>query len=247
MARLPENPACSLSGTNYCRLLNMRDCEKCTMRNSDELDRVKKDIDVYETLLPEGGVARLFQSRECQFCKGEPRGERAGYAILDMAHPEPKRVQKFLWGKRTLEIGTMIPVQMSVCRACRRRFLLMDYLPTAVPVVLGAAGLLLATTGPLSDALARWSPIGPFALWLLIILLGWGLGKWLSAWVRRKNGSRMLTDVTAHPVVAEMIQKGWRPVTRRSVSRLLFSATRMNRGLGTAPDEPELPENAEKD
>ena len=53
--------------------------------------------------------------------------ERRGYAILDMAHPEPRRVQKWLFGTRPARIGTMIPVQMSVCPKCRRRFLMMSY------------------------------------------------------------------------------------------------------------------------
>ena len=98
MEKLPVNPNCKLSQTRYCQTLNMRSCSVCTVRDADDKDEIMKDIDLYETLLPEGGIAQLFESRECQFCKPPQKGTRSGYAILDMAHPEPRRVQKWLFG-----------------------------------------------------------------------------------------------------------------------------------------------------
>ena len=142
MEKLPYNPDCKLSGTRYCRLLNMHTCSACTIRENQNFDEVRSDIDLYETLLPDGGIAQLFESRECQFCTTPVKGKRSGYAIIDMAHPEPRRVQKWLFGKRTARIGTMIPLQMAVCSKCRSRFLSLEYLPMVIPVVFGIAALL---------------------------------------------------------------------------------------------------------
>ena len=236
MEKLPENPECALSGTKYCRLLNMHACEQCTIRGSENLADVQKDIDLYETLLPEGGVARLFHSKECQFCKTEPKGERAGYAILDMAHPEPKRVQKWLLGKRTTRFGTMIPVQMSVCKKCRTRFRLIDAMPVAVSVVLGAIGLALFSTGGIGERLADVSQALPLVVWLVLLIGGYFLGRLASRLLEKDAEKRMIVNVMTHPAIAEMLAKGWEPIAKQSRARLLFSKSRANRGLGTAGD-----------
>ena len=36
------------------------------------------------------------------------------------------------------------------------------------------------------------------------------------------------------PVIAAMTEKGWVPITAKSRTKLLFSKTRLNKGLGTA-------------
>lgn len=237
MAKLPVNPDCELSGTKYCRELNMHACEQCTVRGSRELKRVAEDIDLYETLLPEGGVARLFSSKECALCKGDPKGKRSGFAILDMAHPEPKREKKWLLGKRFTKIGTMIPVQFSVCSKCRRRYLLMEYMPILGPVALGALGLAVAATGA-GDSLRNWFAAAPFLLFVALILIGWLGGRAWSKAMMKTYATTMYSDVLQHPVIAEMVKKGWQPITTSSRTKLLFSKNRVDRGLGTAADAP---------
>ncbi|MEG1524771.1 MAG: hypothetical protein RR475_07065 [Clostridia bacterium] len=236
MEHLPVNPECELSGTKCCRLLNMHTCEACTVRNSDNKAGILQDIALYETLLPEGGVSQLFTARDCQFCKMEPKGKRKGYAILDMAHPEPKRVQRWLLGKRQLKIGTMIPVQMSICSACRRRFLLLEYLPIVIPIVLGVAGLLLISIDAVSAPLNRMGSFLPLVLWLLLIGVGILVGRLWGKHFKKKCARIMYADVLEHPVIAGMLQKGWMPITKQSGTKVLFSKSRLARGLGTAED-----------
>jgi len=236
MENLPHNPECELSGTNYCRLLNMRVCNNCTVRGNENMAELRSDIDLYESLLPEGGVARLFQSRECQFCKGELKGKRRGFAILDMAHPEPRRVQKWLFGKRVAKIGTMIPVQMAVCGRCRSRFLALDYLPVLAPTVFGLVGLFLFSTDPLKTTLMGVSAFLPFACWAAAVLVGMLLGRLIGDGLSRRWARDMYVDALAHPVVARMTAKGWTPITPKSRTKLLFSRSRLSRGLGTAED-----------
>lgn len=239
MEKLPVNPECAFSGTKYCRLLNMHACENCTMRGSTNLDEVRRDIDLYETLLPEGGVAKLFHAKECQFCKDTPKGARAGFAILDMAHPEPKRVQKWLLGKKVTRIGTMIPVQMSVCKKCRARFRLIDVMPTLLTVVFGGVGLLLLASGKIAERLADTAQVLPFALWIVLLVGGYFAGKLVSNLLWKDAKKRMLVDIREHPVIAEMLQRGWEPIAKQSKTKLLFSKSRVNRGLGTADEAPQ--------
>lgn len=237
MEKLPVNPSCELAGTKYCHTLNMGSCERCTIRASagGDMAGIRSDIDLYETLLPEGGVTRLFTDAACALCKEEPRGERTGYAILDMAHPEPKRVQKWLLGKKVSAFGTMIPVQMSVCSKCRRTLLCIEYLPVAVTVVLGFAGLMLLGNGPVADALSGISPILPFCAWAALIVAAWlAGGAAANKWLKRAD-SRMYAHVLEQPVLAEMVRKGWKPVAGTR-TKVFFSKSRIARGLGTAPE-----------
>ncbi len=234
-----EKNGCALGGTKYCALLNMRSCEGCTVRDTEDKDQIRADLDLYESLLPEGGVARLFLDHECQFCRQEPRGKRQGYAILDIAHPEPRRIQRRLLGKRATQFGTMIPLQFSICARCRRRFLWIEYAPVVFPILFGAGGLALLTFRPLKDALSTWSAMAPFLFWACMLALGLLVGALVSSIARRRYNRVMIADVFEHPVVREMTDRGWTPIAKQSHTKLLFSKSRLARGLGTAAVFPE--------
>ena len=237
MEKLPVNPNCELSGTKYCAHLNMHTCEACTVRESDNKADIKSDIDLYETLLPDGGVAQLFAAKDCQFCKTPDKRKRRGYAILDMAHPEPRRVQKWLLGKRVARIGTMIPLQMSVCQKCRRRFLTIEYMSLAVPVAVGIAALFIFSADAVKGPLVNISMIAPFVGWIVAVLLGALAGKLIADGLQKSWSKEMFTDVMRHPVIVQMVEKGWTPITAKSRTKLLFSKSRLARGLGTGGSE----------
>ncbi len=238
MENLPVNQDCQLSGTKYCRMLNMGNCERCTIRQSEDKESIQQDLELYESLLPTGGVAKLFTDTHCALCKHEPRNERSGYAILDMAHPEPKRVQRWLLGKKVSKFGTMIPVQMSICSKCRRTFLIIEYLPTVLAVVIGLGGLFLLGTGEIADYLTNIFSFLPFVAWLVLAGLGVLIGRLVAKSIAKKANERMYVDALQQPTLAEMVAKGWMPVSNSRV-KLLFSKSRIARGLGTAMDAPE--------
>ena len=237
MEKLPVNPNCALSGTKYCAMLNMHTCANCTVRDSENKTEIISDLDLFETLLPEGGIARLFESRDCQFCKTPVKGKRRGYAILDMAHPEPRRLQKWLFGSRMSRIGTMIPVQMGVCPKCRKRFMLMEYLPMLIPVVIGIAALFVISMDSVHNSLVDLSMFAPFGAWIVSVLVGVIAGKLVTDGLERSWSKEMETDVMRHPVIVEMTNKGWTPITAKSRTKLLFSKSRLAKGLGTGDSE----------
>ena len=126
-----KNTACVLYQSRTCAILNTRSCEECPLASGkDEGDSarvVSGYIDLFETLLPEGGVASLFESEECTICKNEPKGKRDCYAIVDFGHTEPTtlHIRKLF---RTSNVGFMMPLQFACCKRCRNRFLLMYYI-----------------------------------------------------------------------------------------------------------------------
>lgn len=237
MTEQGERNGCALAGTNYCRMLNMHACEQCAMRSAEDLDRIQRDLDVYESLLPEGGVSQLFLSPTCQFCKGEEKGRRHGYALLYMAHPEPRRVQKKSLLKRTPEYGTMIPLQFAICPRCRRRFLWLNYAPVLFPVLFGGVGLAALSVDAVHDALASQATVAPFLVWCAILVAGILIGRGAAALARKRYEADMIVDAAQHPFVQQMRARGWTPVMRESRTSLLFSKSRLNKGLGTAADE----------
>lgn len=243
-----DNRECPLYGTRYCDLLNMRACDQCPLtRSSSETtpESLRSDLDLYESLLPEGGIAPLFESKSCQFCKAGPEGakpnRRQGFAIFNMAHPEPKRLQEgLLFGKRRSAVGTMVPVQASICKRCRHRLLLLDYLPALLPILVGAALLLLLTIEGLAAALIDAAPVLPFVLWVGGIVLAWLIARLVCRALKKRYAQDMYVDILEHPRLQSMREKGWFPVAGQGSLKLVFSKSRLSKGLGTAPSAPAI-------
>lgn len=231
-----DEKQCPLAESKYCRILNMRSCEQCTVRDSADFNRVMQDLERYETLLPEGGISWLFTEPACRFCREEPEN-RHGYAILYMAHPEPKHLQQHLIGKRASAFGTMIPLQFGICDRCRKRLLTLEYLPTVLPLTVGIIGLIVVYLTDLKDhALGVGTP-WPLILWSAAVLAAWIGGRLLARMLVKRWDREMRTDVMEHPTVREMLELGWYPIARQSRTKLMFSRSRLTRGLGTAIDE----------
>ena len=74
------------------------------------------------------------------------------------------------------------------------------------------------------------------ALWLLSVLVGALIGRLLANGLAKSWEKDMYVDVMQHPVIVEMTEKGWTPITAKSRTKLLFSKSRLARGLGTADD-----------
>ena len=218
----------------------MHACSQCTIGGSgDTPEQVMRDIDLYETLLPKGGVSRLFTTMRCELCKDEPKGERNGYAMVFMAHPEPKRIQRRLFRDRVSPVGTMIPVQLSVCADCRKKLLAIEYIPVLIPVVFGIIMVILSMTQSTRTAMLRVATWFPALLWVLAIAGGILLGKAVGKGLKKKFGAHTYVDVMEHPVLKEMAEKGWSPIAGGQ-SKVVFSKSRRVIGLGTAI-ESEIP------
>ena len=77
----------------------------------------------------------------------------------------------------------------------------------------------------------------PFGAWIIATLVGVIAGKLITDGLERAWNKEMETDVMSHPVIVEMTKKGWTPITAKSRTKLLFSKSRLAKGLGTADSE----------
>lgn len=224
---------CALYGTKACALLNMQDCDKCPLKGRVADPAIFDDLKLFCDLQPEGSVAGLFESKTCTLCKEEPKGTPTCFAVFDMAHTEPKKLATRRWLHKQ-ETGFMVPLQFACCTKCRRRILLISYLPLLVPIALTLITLPIVLNEHIARTLRQTAGWLPFLLVVVSIAGGYGIGKLLSHLYRRKAETLMYVDVRKHPMVGEMTEKGWRPLFNDRQPHIAFTKHRINKGLGTA-------------
>ncbi len=246
------NTACALYETRACAILNAQSCENCPAAQTEGTKASKtvaNYLDLFESLLPEDGVARLFESSECTLCKTEPKGKRSTFAIIDFGHNEPEDLQmRKLFQKN--RVGFMLPLQFACCGKCRRRILLLEYLP-ALGVIIGLIPLIPFFVNPHwmqnLRAVASWFPL---VLAVAAIGIGYLAGKLLVKSLKKRFSGLMYWNLMEHPVTQELIAKGWFPLfeEKRTVTPV-FTKKRIVYGLGNARSSAYLrknPENREK-
>ncbi len=240
MRRIITNQSCELYQTEQCDLLNMPGCKECFLNNDPSAAKqIMADMDVLKSLMPEGGVAPLFESPNCQFCRVQPAGKRACYALLDMAHAEPRREKRSIIGlKVKAKVGTLLPLQIATCADCRKRLRVLDYVPTLVPLATAIMLLLLFMLPALNDALARIHLIMPLVIFVAVELLSVLVAQILKGRLEKKYSEVMRLDPFEISTVGAMKAKGWFVLSGSDKRpKMLFSRRRMRMGVGTGGPE----------
>ena len=249
MARVYTNESCPLYGSTYCAMLNMESCRSCTLNCSDE-DRaagIRADIDIIRSNMPEGGIQGLFAGDACALCKGEP-DQKKWYALTDIAHPEPRRKRATVLGiAREPRAGTVLPIQIASCDACRRRYQVLSYLSPVIGTVFAASALIILSMRPIREPIAAIAEILPFLVFAAATTLGIVIGTFLRRALLKKYASLMHTDVMEMPILNGMARNGWFELNPdKGMSRLVFSRTPIRQGLFTAmPEVQTVSENGE--
>lgn len=239
------NTNCPLWGTQTCDQLNMRACRGCPAEDKDarECNAIREDVDVFNSLLPEEGVASLFTGEECTLCKGEWKRKRDSYALFDMGHADPRnRKQKLsLFRKKTY--GFVIPLQFGCCRECRRRHQLLGWLPMLTVILILGAALLVVAQEPVAQSLRNvWRGL-PLLVMLLAAGLSFVVSKVLTRVLRARFNETTYMDLKDHPMVRRMTALGWESVTDAKYPQPVFTRKRLSYGIGTFV--PAAGENAE--
>ena len=240
MKRIITNEKCRLYHTPHCDLLNMPSCEVCIMNGKEEeSEQVANDLDVLASLLPEGGIYPLFSTEECRLCKKEHPNKRAYYGLMDLGHVEPKRTKRSIIGLKVKSaVGSLVPVQISVCNACRKRILVLEYLPILLPLIVGIVTLIALMLPGVSDALERTATLLPFALFVALVLISAIAGKVLSNVLEKRYAKLTELDPFQLPILKQMREKGWFPLNVNGKRlRLVFVKKRMHMGVGTGTPE----------
>ncbi|MEL7610815.1 MAG: hypothetical protein AAGU74_15085 [Bacillota bacterium] len=250
MARDMQNPKCRFNETDYCELLNMPSCKECSIANisdTEQTDEIQKDLDVLMSLIPEEGISSLFEGQTCKLCAdGNPR-PRTCYVITDIGHPEPKRVKRNILGfKSRAKVGSLIPIQISCCARCRKNFLVYEYLPIALMLLLPAIALIVLSIQDVSFALAKIHEFLPFLIFVVSIVVGWGLGRIIKALYKKSKSRETLFDIWQLPLMQKLKKIGWEPLSDdKNGSRVIFTKKRIARGVYTSETMPGRAGNAD--
>jgi len=237
MARLYTDTNCKLHGTKYCAALNMINCGVCTVRDvvDKDVESIMRDIDIIEGLLPECGIGELFTDENCVLCKNESSEPRKYYAFTDLGHAEPKlRQTGFLGIRRAAKMGSILPVQLSCCKRCKNAFLLTEYLPICVGLLVSAGALIALSFRTIREMLLAITHALPFLAFVFVTLAGIALGLILRKTLVKRFSQRTHMNIFEIPKLKEMRRKGWFELYEsRGVSKLIFSKNRLRQGLFT--------------
>ena len=233
MERVYTNKECPLYDTVYCERLNMLKCEVCPAnRDKSQAERVREDLNEIAALLPAEDYSALFHSESCVLCKDKPN-PRACYAIADLGHAKPAREgRNFLGMKTKLRMGSMLPVQMSCCAACRRKFQKLTYLHILLPLFVAAVTLALLSVASIREGLAGAHVVLPLIVFILAVGGAYLLGLILEARLHKRYEQETYLNILEQPTLAEMAKLGWFEVQKgKGVSQLIFAKERLKQGL----------------
>lgn len=234
---MAKNDNCAASDSALCRWIG-KDCGECQMsgfKGDDAVKKASEDFKVTVSLLPEDFDE--LQGDYCQFCKSRKR-ERAGYALADLGHAEPKNETGMFFGlgkKIRRRVGSIFPLSISICRECRRALRLADGIKWLCAVVVMAAAILVLTVSPLKDTVNE-------AVLLIImaaaLLLAYMAGKAASAAYVRAKSKDTRFNMFDIPICARMKEAGWFTIQDETpVTRLVFSAKSHTRSIKSITGE----------
>ncbi len=243
MGREYTNTSCKLHGSEYCAMLNMESCRSCTVDciSEDKAALVRADLNVILSNVPEAGVQGLFAGDECLLCKGEP-GKKKWYALTDIAHAEPRRKRATILGiSKEPRAGTVLPIQIACCDACRSRYLWLEYFSPVTGTAFAAVTLILLSIRTVREPIAAIAEMLPFFIFLAATGLGVLLGKLVRRLLAQKYAPVMHTRIMEAPILNAMAEKGWFELNPNAgTSRLVFSRKPIKQGLFSGmPEESE--------
>lgn len=205
---------CAIADSELCHWLATKaGCDSCYIRGLKTDEQRTTSLEKWkETLaLVPDGMTKLYDTDECQFCKGKIK-KADGYASIEMAHPEPYYEKGMFFGigkKIRTPVGSLLPVQASVCADCRRKIIFADYTPVIFLLVFLAASIIILMLPSAAQAMSDAMELLPVIFILGMIGLGYVMGKAVHKRYVKKISSEVKIDVSEIPLIKQMMNEGW--------------------------------------
>lgn len=216
-------------------MLNAHSCQSCAVTKYDA-QQVRQELDAIKALLPNGNWSEATENGECCFCRKETPNRSEGYALIDMAHPEPKRqTRSVLFDKTDLREGALMPVQIPCCEHCRKRIRMLEFLPTWILLAIALIALIVLSIQPVWQGLAAVAMVLPFAVFIIAMLIGVAVRNVLTVWLRKRFMKETYIEPLQLPFLKAMSEHGWVPLhVKRSGVKVVFLKDKMQQGIYTA-------------
>ena len=154
--------------------------------------------------------------------------------IRDRAIDERKNGRKAY--KR--DVSIVVPVQLPVCRHCKRRIQLINYLPLIIGLVITALSFIVITSKPVYGALNKQGRIIPVLAALIGVLLAVAIAN-LVKMILKNTGERktVLRPGTLKPI-EKLRSEGWFVIESGEFDiPLTFSKEGLKNGIMTGGDQ----------
>lgn len=234
---------CMLSGTPHCRLLNAKSCSSCSVRKKDKQtqQQIMEDIRTIAAAMPYGGLEEIKNGESCCLCIDEKNTTDGGYARFPLAHLHPKTTDEISKDYKR-DVSIVVPVQLPICKKCRKRIGLMNFLPICLGTGIALAIVLcVVCINPLREMLAAAGRAIP----MLVSLIGVFLGIIASSLSKMILYNSLSKKAELNPsriaAIASLINEGWF-VVPNSELELPFtcSSKPMKSGILTCSNQEEI-------
>lgn len=223
---MPKNKNCVITDSSLCKWMD-KECSACyinTIKHDEAKEEALNGFEVMLSLLPDNFDE--LSGEECQFCKKDPK-KRAGYAVTDLGHAEPKSMKGMFFGigkKVRRRIGSMTPMNIAICKDCRRTYRMAEGIKWISVIVLAAIAILIVSLPVFSSIFDANTSVIPYAIIFGGILLGYVIGRLLTkSYVNAKSKETYL-NIFEIPICAEMQELGWFLIQDNpGVTKFIFS------------------------
>ena len=223
---MPKNKNCAITDSPLCQWLD-KDCERCyinSLKNDEAKQEALNSFEVMLSLLPDDFDE--LSGEKCQFCRKNPK-KRAGYAVTDLGHAEPKTMKGMFFGigkKVRRRIGSMVPLNISICKDCRRTFRLTEGIRWISIILLTAIAIVIVSLPSFSSRFDASASVVPYAVVAGGLLLGYIIGKLATAQYIKAKSRQTYLNIFEIPICAKMQEDGWFLVQDNpGVTRFIFS------------------------
>lgn len=214
---------------------------------SDEL--TAKEAQRVSGMIPVDAICNVAESNKCKFCADEENANVAEYyGLTDLGHETPKDRTEKVVGMKS---GSVLPLAVRCCKKCRRNFLVAQYLPTLLGLVIVIATLIIVQLPAVkADILSSDFIVPPlmrsFCIFVVVLAL-----TVLACAVLRRLLIEKLSSKTAFSIfdvdgLRVLKPIGWFPLYKnKHFSQVMFTKKRpkyMN--LDENMTNPDAPENA---
>lgn len=238
--------SCLLSGTPHCKLLNAKSCSSCSVRKKDEQSQyqIMEDIRTIAAAMPYGGLEDMMNGESCCLCDGTENAADGGYARFPLAHLHPQAVNERKKGEKDYkrDVSIVVPVQLPVCKKCRKRIGLMNFLPICLGTGIALIIVLcVVCIKPLREMLSSAGRAIP----LLVSLIGVFLGIIASSLSKMLLYNTLSRKTEFNPSrisrIASLINEGWFVVPNSELELpYTCSSKPIKSGILTGSDQEEI-------
>lgn len=240
--------ACLLYDTPHCTLLNMRSCKECFVDKLSREDQelVKEDIAIIAAAMPYGGVEKLMENDECALCAQQSNRADGGYARFDIGHLHPTASEERKSGSRKYkrDTGIVVPIQLPVCKKCKRRIQLINYLPITVGIIIAFSCFIAVSVTPAFASLSKLGRPIPMLIAIIGLFFAIIIANILKIRLTNSASSRTYLSPERIKIISELMNEGWFVIPNSELELpYTFSKKEINSGLLTGKNQEETIED----